>query len=265
MFKINRTGYNYTHASGISVERPNGSSDYLLICFRTPTEVICNNEAIQLYEPCLILFDKGSPQIYHHLEIPFVNDFIHFDIAANQTAFIKELELPLNTPIFIQNIRTISSRIQNLMHEFYKKGNHSEEIIDLGLRALLYSLSDIYHDESKLSEKLNRYRGVFNEIRSEIYSYKEGVDMNVDQYAHRLSLSTSYFQHIYKKLYGVPVTHDLIQSRIDYACTLLLSNYDSIIDISRRCGYESPEHFTRQFKSVTGMSPRKYRSTLMIE
>lgn len=280
MFKINRMGFKYEHCDGINVCRYGGSGDYLLLCINTPSILsdgslpneqildaykkgdfgIFNSHAYEILSPCFVIFEKNAPQCYTSLEEPYINDWIHFDSCDEDiSSFIKSLNLPFNTPIFIHNTKLISSRIQTLSHEFLKCGKHSENIIDLGLKSLFYSLSDTYHEESEISDKFNRYRGSFDKIRLNIYSYREGERLTVNDFADKLNLSVSYFQHIYKKLYGVSVTHDIIRSRIEYACSLLLSEYDSINDISRRSGYENPEHFTRQFKEITGYTPKQYR------
>ena len=73
-----------------------------------------------------------------------------------------------------------------------------------------------------------------------------------------MNMSVSYFQHIYKALYGVPVTRDLIIARIEYAIYLLRSRNLSIAEAASVCGYETIEHFNRQFKKEKGCSPTDY-------
>lgn len=64
----------------------------------------------------------------------------------------------------------------------------------------------------------------------------------------KLNISTSYFQHIYKKLFGVPVNQDIIKGRIENAARLLHGTDASVSEIAEQCGYENLEHFSRQFK-----------------
>ena len=69
---------------------------------------------------------------------------------------------------------------------------------------MFYKFSDIYHAEIKCSDKLNRYRHDFNEIRNRIYAFQpDNLISNVNEISAGLNLSTSYFQHIYKQLFGV--------------------------------------------------------------
>lgn len=51
----------------------------------------------------------------------------------------------------------------------------------------------------------------------------------------------------------------MIAARIQRAEELLLSGSESIAAVAERCGYENAEHFYRQFKAVTGKTPRAFR------
>ena len=46
--------------------------------------------------------------------------------------------------------------------------------------------------------------------------------------------------------------------RIDYACQLLRETSDNITAVSQLCGYETTRSFNRNFKLVTGLTPREY-------
>ncbi|TAE54241.1 MAG: AraC family transcriptional regulator [Bacteroidetes bacterium] len=47
--------------------------------------------------------------------------------------------------------------------------------------------------------------------------------------------------------------------RIGHACRLLLEDQLSVIQISYECGFRTLSNFNRQFKAVTGKSPRAYK------
>ena len=144
-----------------------------------------------------------------------------------------------------------------------QQGKYHKEVLNAKISGMFYKFSDIYHAEIKCSDKLNRYRHDFNEIRNRIYAFQpDNLISNVNEISAGLNLSTSYFQHIYKQLFGVSVMSDIIRSRIEYACYLLSNNADSISEIAFRCGYENKEHFTRQFKEITGFTPRQYREKI---
>lgn len=74
-----------------------------------------------------------------------------------------------------------------------------------------------------------------------------------------LEISSGYLQNIYKKTFGLSCMEDVINSRIRMAKEYLIHSTESIADIAARCGYPNVEHFCRQFKQVTGYTPRNYQ------
>ena len=85
---------------------------------------------------------------------------------------------------------------------------------------------------------------------------------SVERSAHKVRMSKSNFQHLYKKYFGVTFMQDIINGRIEHAKMLLLNTNLSISDVSKHCGYSNYAHFSRQFKANTGMTPLEYRESL---
>lgn len=193
-----------------------------------------------------------------------LNDNIRKDINRNSSDdssisdFLRSLNIPFNRLTLLSDYTELSQLIRDLRQEFHQTGSHHEEILDAKLRTILYKYSDAYHLETQLSDKLKVHRPLFHEIRNGIYS-QHSPKKTVSELAEAASLSVSYFQHIYKELFGVPVTQDIIRSRIERACYLLTMTPDSVAHIAESCGYENVEHFNRQFKEITGFSPNQYR------
>ena len=52
---------------------------------------------------------------------------------------------------------------------------------------------------------------------------------------------------------------DVVDKRIDLAKTHLINTDFTSQKIASICGYQNVEHFCRQFKAVTGMSPLAFR------
>ena len=65
-------------------------------------------------------------------------------------------------------------------------------------------------------EKSDTYYDKLFILRSKIYN-KPYQDWNVDGLAHQLAMSKSYFQHLYKNIFGVSVMNDVINSRIEHS------------------------------------------------
>ena len=72
-------------------------------------------------------------------------------------------------------------------------------------------------------------------------------------------LSRSRFSVVYNNLFGTSPKADLINARISKASYLLTLGTMSIADIAEQCGYQNVYHFIRQFRTITGVTPGKYR------
>ncbi len=94
-------------------------------------------------------------------------------------------------------------------------------------------------------------------LRREIYEFPE-QDWNLSTCCEKLSISSNYFQKIYKHTFGVTCIHDIQKSRLDYAKKLLTHTNDTLQIIAERCGYNY-SHFMRMFKKETGITPTQYR------
>lgn len=54
----------------------------------------------------------------------------------------------------------------------------------------------------------------------------------------------------------------LTRRRISTAVGLLSSTDLPIIEIGMQCGFDNPSYFSKQFKEITGFTPREYRNTI---
>lgn len=95
-------------------------------------------------------------------------------------------------------------------------------------------------------------------LRSKIYN-KPYHDWNVEGLAHQLTMSKSYFQHLYKEVFGISVMNGVIHSRIEHSKYLLSTTDMPIAQIAEMCGYKCELHFMHQFKTRMNMTPTEYR------
>ena len=80
-------------------------------------------------------------------------------------------------------------------------------------------------------------------------------------FADKACLSPNYFGDLISKETGITCQHHIQDAVIDRSKQLLLETKLSISEIAYQLGFEYPQHFTRLFKSRTGMTPNEYRLT----
>lgn len=77
--------------------------------------------------------------------------------------------------------------------------------------------------------------------------------------AQLLDMSQFYFSRLFKQSIGLAPYQYLIQQRVERAKKLLKQTDRSIVDIALDCGFNSHSHLSKQFRQLTGMTPKAYR------
>jgi AraC family transcriptional regulator len=85
-------------------------------------------------------------------------------------------------------------------------------------------------------------------------------DIGVAELAGLVNLSPHYFSMLFKHAFGVPPHQFVLQERITAAQRLLASGRMPICELAINLGFADQSHFSRAFRKVTGMTPRRYRS-----
>ncbi len=258
MVQIHMLGYDFVNTGGIDINRPNGSGDYLFLYLRCSAEICTDDgEWQEVPKGTYLLYDKGAPQIYRKRDGHFINDWIHFDVEPGDDLFEK-LDFPLNTPLTLPDNRIISGMAYQLWDEFFDVGLHHDEIVDQLARSLFYKFSDLYLFSQKSGNKTMLYHKELMDIRKKILNYEYQPE-GAEELAAKLGMSTSYLQHLYKDFFHKTIQQDIICGRISYAARLLNGTSLPIAEIAEQCGYDSVEHFSRQFKKLRCCSPTNYR------
>ena len=132
-----------------------------------------------------------------------------------------------------------------------------ERYMDLLIRMLLLKLGDGCRCGGSAGA-VNPHRAALTGLRAEIYN-SAGQFASVDEIAAKVNLSPSYFQRLYKELFGVSCYEDMLSARIKAAGYYLKNTSMSVKEIAAACGYENDVCFMRRFRLRTGMTPTEYR------
>jgi AraC family transcriptional regulator len=82
--------------------------------------------------------------------------------------------------------------------------------------------------------------------------------LSLETIAQQIGISQFYFCHLFKQSMGVSPYQYLLQQRIERAKHLLLQTSPNIADIALAVGFSNQSHFTRQFKQVVGITPKRF-------
>ncbi len=113
------------------------------------------------------------------------------------------------------------------------------------------------------SQQLN---GPYRRILPGLRFLEEHLDQPVssEQLARLCDLSATHFRRLFRQYAKTTPTEYHTQLRIRKACLLLKSSNYNITEIAELLGYDSIFYFSRSFKKIMGVSPKKYQTSYTI-
>lgn len=106
---------------------------------------------------------------------------------------------------------------------------------------------------------LTRFESLLEDYFSSERIVREGMP-SVKYCAGELCLSANYFGDLVKKETGKTAQEYIQIYLINVAKEKILDPDKSISQVAYELGFQYPQHFTRMFKKVTGMTPNHYRT-----
>ncbi len=261
MIKIHNIGYHYKHKNGFEINRPNGSGYYTLLLLRTSAYFRFGDRKEISHPDSFIMYNKGIPQHYGAYEDYFSNDWIHFDLTEDDLKMLSNMNIPFNTPVSLGDIKELSQIAKTMYQEKHLTNPFKERTLALYFELLCIKISERIKCAGTVELSPNYIR--LSAVRTDIYNHPQ-KNRDVKTIAKSAMLSESYFQHLYKRFFGVGVVSDIINSRVEHGKYLLLATNMTIASISEECGYKSDVQFMRQFKNMTGMTPSEYRKKYVV-
>lgn len=240
-YAINHT----KHATGIH--------SFSEISFITPSEISKKN-FIEISFSGPLKHKEIEPLLLQFLSF-FIKDNSIYDLGYIKLEFIRLIDF------WIENLRkyclheylqqevlsvqkTISS--QHYMHQVYETVYH-----------LFYNIIDSVNQSDAVSSK--------HLVRSSIAYIHEhfSESFTLTDLASHLYISPAYLSKIFSEEMGEPFSKYLLKYRIQKAIEYMKNPEYKLYTIASLCGFSDITYFSKVFKSITGMSPQKYRNTLL--
>lgn len=184
-----------------------------------------------------------------------MKEYSYFSYNVNEALHLSEQE----RTIFLDCLVKISLELNHSIDRLSRRliATNIELLLDYCLR--FYERQFITR-ENVNSDLLSRFESVVDDYLRSDRLEKEGLP-NVKWCASQLCLSPNYFGDLIKKETGKSAKEHIQSKVIELAKEKLLSQDKSISQIAYELGYQYPQHFTRLFKAVTGLTPNQYRFT----
>lgn len=182
------------------------------------------------------------------------NSLLCFDFAGQKGIYQIELQEPLRSVT-----ETALGQIHQELEE-QKFGYH--EAVKLLSCQLLLQINRHVQSIRKRNAPLETGVGPswIKQVLRDIDEHPER-EASLARLAEKANVSAPHFSRVFRQLTTMNVTQYVNAKRIIRAKELLIRSDQKIADISEQCGYETPTHFYRMFKALTGVTPHKYRQS----
>ncbi|WP_053070334.1 helix-turn-helix transcriptional regulator [Alkalihalobacillus pseudalcaliphilus] len=253
MFLADYCDYSCYERDQQRIYRPNGLGMFLFLRFYTPMRITLNDQ-IEFSQPnACLLYTPECPQDYRAIG-SFQNSYIHFQETTN---ILNQYDLPTNQIIYPQDLKSIDNLLRQIQFEFLSTSKLKEEMIDALLRQLFTECSrqlDPPHDDKELVDLYPAFRKLRLSLLTQCE--RNWTTLELCRYVH---LEKSQLYAYYKRFFHISPKTDLLNARINKAKQMLVNQAITIAHIAENCGFSSASHFSRTFKSHTGLSPKDYR------
>ena len=247
------------HAPDWICQRPQGSGDWLVMCFATPFLAL-TRAGRERGGPgdCLV----NSPDFPNwHGSVPgavegFRNDWIHLTGSLVPT-LLKRYGLPVNTLFASGDAMVMTAALEEFQRERQSEEAFAIEARRCQVELLLLRLARAHRSmegRHGLSRSEREWRPRFQEFRAHLQAQCD-ESWQVGGMAARLKLSPNRFNVLYRRFFHVSPQEELIRMRIERARTMLAHSAAPLSAVAEACGFSSVFYFCRLFRQRVGVPP----------
>jgi len=162
--------------------------------------------------------------------------------------------------------KVLTEVVEKIQKEYeYILDRHSHELIVSNIKLILdyctrYYDRQFYTRTNQNKDFVTKFESLLREYFTSSRPLEEGVP-SVKFLGNEMNMSSHYLSDLLKKETGRSAQDHIYHFLIDRAKTQLLNTEESISQVAFGLGFEYPNHFSKLFKSKTGMTPAEFRTT----
>ena len=210
------------------------------------------------YGDCILYGENDSVDLKASGE-PLECSLISFK-SADCKKFLSDIDLEISKIYHPVQTYFVDSILDKINKEHNAKDLHFEKALSIHIQELLLKISRFVRQDFVLS--LPDHAQKLRELRTEVHENfpKRWTIENMSQI---MGLSASRFASLYKQIFNISPTEDLIRTRIDQSKKMLSATKVSIKKVSAACGFESVHYFHRAFKKRIGITPKHFQNKML--
>ena len=210
------------------------------------------------YGDCILYGENDSVEIKASGE-PLECSLISYK-SADCKKFLSDIDFEISKIYRPVQTYFVDSILVKINKEHNAKDLHFDKALSIHIQEMLLKVSRFVRQDFVLS--LPDHAQKLRELRTEVHENfpKRWTIENMSQI---MGLSASRFASLYKQIFNISPTEDLIRTRIDQSKKMLSATKVSIKKVSAACGFESVHYFHRAFKKRIGLTPKHFQNKML--
>lgn len=200
-------------------------------------------------------FDSDYCALVIFIPDAYIRDFI---TRKPEIAIGVKSNIPSDSVIPLKMDRTLSTYFTSLLAYFFNQQKPSEYLMEIKFQELLVNMLSL-----PTNPKIGSYlKDISQNVKPSIKNIMELnfiYNLSMEEFARLTYRSLSSFNRDFNSYYGTSPGKWLTKKRINHAKWLLRNNDQKIYEVAFECGFESPAHFARVFKSENGITPLNFQ------
>ena len=176
-----------------------------------------------------------------------IDGYHFFDYASAESLHLSERERRMYT----DTLNTIRFEMEQPVDK------HSQTILTDRIKLILYDRQFIIRHKEN-SDILSAFERNIKDYFEQGLAVRGGLP-SVAYFADKACLSAGYFGDLIRKETGMTAQYYIQQNILKLSKQLLLDPSKSISQIADHLGFQYPQHFSRFFKKLAGVTPKEYR------
>ena len=216
-----------------------------------------DNQRYEVRPNEFFILPQNRPHAYgSSVDHPWTIYWIHFGGAAlGELNKIQAIEKHFK-PTYIKNNEEIIS-VFNKIYKTLQLGYSIDNLLFANMCLSQFLTMFVYnfrHFESSASEKLDC-------VDNAILYMREHINENIplSDLSKHYNYSVSRFSNLFKKKTGYAPIDYFLQMKMQKACQQLDFSNQSVKEVAFSMGFDDPYYFSKRFRNIIGVSPKKYR------
>ena len=182
-----------------------------------------------------------------------INSYSFFSYETNEALHLSD-----------QEKTSVTELVNKIEYEYGQNiDRHTQKLIVSNIELLLDYCTRYYDRQFYVRTNLNQDIVTrFEEVLRDYFESEKTLDLGlptVKYCGEQLNMSSPYLSDLLKKETGRTAQQHIQNAIVERAKNLLLGSNEQISQIAYGLGFEYPQHFSKLFKTHTGMSPVEYR------